>query len=183
MNLREELIELLKAGRKTFPILRDRKARPYPTEIPWSVAELAYSVYSSRYGNSQSLQTLANRGGFHPGEMDDFLPDWRERCDENAALRAEKDSIFKTLMAREQEIGRLQSHIARLEKANQVMRDGLEFYGDPNRWFKDKTQSSAQSIGGDTMDDVGCDTLKCGGRARTALTQARQIMEQTDGQG
>lgn len=76
------------------------QTHPHPRQIPWSVAELAYSVYSSRYGDSQSLEQLAERQGFGPEEMDDFLPDWRERCNEIAALReqlASKDALISRL--------------------------------------------------------------------------------------
>jgi hypothetical protein len=82
---------------KLFPIQRDRDAKPHPMRIPWSVAELAYSVYSARYGTSQSLETLAERGGFGAGEMDKFLPDWRDRCDEIIRLRAENTRFRKLL--------------------------------------------------------------------------------------
>ncbi len=70
-----------------FPIQSQRGAKPHPIEIPWGVAELAYSVYASRFGRSQSLEELARRGGFGPGEMDMFLPDWRDRVDELVGLR------------------------------------------------------------------------------------------------
>lgn len=66
--------------RKMFPIQTERGAPPHPLLIPWHIAELAYSVYASRYGTSQSLERLAERGGFGPSEMDIFLPDWRDRC-------------------------------------------------------------------------------------------------------
>lgn len=66
---------------RMFPIQGDIDAKPFPTRIPWSIAELAYSGYMSRFGSDQSLEALASRGGFHPKEMDRFLPDWRERCD------------------------------------------------------------------------------------------------------
>lgn len=66
---------------KLFPIQSERKAKPHHLNIPWSVAELAYSVYSARYGREQSLERLAERGGFYPSEMDELLPDWRNRCD------------------------------------------------------------------------------------------------------
>lgn len=49
-----------------------------PTSIPWSLAEKAYEVYSSKYGTSQSLERLAERGGFGLGELDEFVPGWRE---------------------------------------------------------------------------------------------------------
>jgi hypothetical protein len=74
---------------KPFPVMRQRDAKPHPMHIPWSVAELAYSVYARRYGTSQSLSRLAERGGFAPSELDDYLPDWRERCSEVAALKKE----------------------------------------------------------------------------------------------
>lgn len=64
---------------KTFPIQSKRGAAPHPTRISWETAELAYSVYASEYGRGQSLERLAERGGFGPGEMDMFLPDWRTR--------------------------------------------------------------------------------------------------------
>lgn len=69
---------------KMFPIQRTYKrgTRPYPTKIPWEIAELAYSVYVNDHsGGNQSIEKVAERGGFGPEEMDLFLPDWRERCD------------------------------------------------------------------------------------------------------
>lgn len=49
--------------------------------IPWEVAEEAYRVYAAKYGTSQSLQRLAERGGFGVGEMDMFAPGWREKVE------------------------------------------------------------------------------------------------------
>lgn len=46
--------------------------------IPWSVAEDAYVAYAARYGDSQSLERLAERGGFGLGELDELVPGWRE---------------------------------------------------------------------------------------------------------
>lgn len=68
---------------KMFPIQRsyNRGVPAYPMLIPWSVAELAYSVYASQNGTGQSLVRLGERGGFGPEEMDELLPGWRERCD------------------------------------------------------------------------------------------------------
>lgn len=85
---------------RTFPILRGSgrdNDKPHPTSIPWSIADLAYSVYSARYGHGQSLEGLAQRGGFGAREMDEFVPDWRERSSEVTELRnrlaeAEKDA-------------------------------------------------------------------------------------------
>jgi len=85
-------IERLRTPRM-FPIQSQRGAKPHPLMIPWAIAELAYSVYSQRYGREQSLEGLAERAGFGPGEMDDFLPDWRERCDALAESRRELQRV------------------------------------------------------------------------------------------
>ncbi len=66
-----------------FPIIPDRNKNstvaPHPMSISWATAELAYSVYVQRHGDDQSLERMAERGGFGAIEMDMFLPDWRER--------------------------------------------------------------------------------------------------------
>jgi hypothetical protein len=62
--------------------------------IPWSLAERAYEGYVKRCGGSasQSLQRLAERGGFYASEMDEFAPGWRAFDQEMARLIvAEKD--------------------------------------------------------------------------------------------
>lgn len=61
-----------------FPILRGLWPVPEgPTDIPWAVAEKAYEEYARRYGREQSLERLAERGGFDVWEMDDLYPAWR----------------------------------------------------------------------------------------------------------
>ncbi|CAM3462694.1 hypothetical protein G4177_06270 [Corallococcus sp. ZKHCc1 1396] len=81
----------------TFPlqVTRDTKTEAGPTSIPWPVAEKAWATYSQRYGRDQSVERLAERGGFDWAEMDSFFPGWREATDawrllakENAALQA-----------------------------------------------------------------------------------------------
>lgn len=84
----------MSTGARLFPIQSERGAKPHPLRIPWHIAELAYSVYSGRYGRGQSLERLAERGGFGPGEMDMFLPDWRERC-EHDRLTAHADAAVQ----------------------------------------------------------------------------------------
>ena len=44
-----------------------------PSSIPWWLAEVVYAEYSRRYGTDQSLQVLANRGGFGRAEVVMFL--------------------------------------------------------------------------------------------------------------
>lgn len=40
-----------------------------PCTIPWWIAEIAYEWYSQRFGTDQSLQQLADRGGFGRDEL------------------------------------------------------------------------------------------------------------------
>ena len=63
---------------KRFPLLYSgQRPEGAPQWIPWWVAATAYEDYAARYGRSQSLQRLAERGGFAPEEMDVHLPGWR----------------------------------------------------------------------------------------------------------
>lgn len=97
---------------KLFPIqrrpLRHSDRPPHPVCIPWSVAELAYSVY----GHSQTLERIAERGGFGAGEMDTFLPDWIERCNEITQLKAEVERLTACLdlMTERGELWRIWQH-------------------------------------------------------------------------
>lgn len=43
------------------------------THIPWWLAEIAYKEYSRRYGRSQTLERLAERGGFGRDELINLL--------------------------------------------------------------------------------------------------------------
>lgn len=40
-----------------------------PGQVPWSIAEEAYKVYSGKYGTEQSLERIAERGGFGWSEL------------------------------------------------------------------------------------------------------------------
>ena len=58
--------------------------------IPWSVAEQAFLGYVKKYGQGQSLETIAKRGGFGVEELDEFHPEWREHIrlrEENKRLK------------------------------------------------------------------------------------------------
>jgi hypothetical protein len=61
-------------GEKMFPIQSDTtRERPYETlpssEVPWWLAKVAWAVYESKYGKSQSMERMAERGGFGRGEF------------------------------------------------------------------------------------------------------------------
>jgi len=75
---------------KRFPIQVKVGRAHGKAYIPWEIAEEAYAVYSGKYGTSQSLERLAERGGFSDGELDIFIPGWRERVE---PLNAAKSRI------------------------------------------------------------------------------------------
>ncbi len=86
-NERNGLMAKLAAAPRTFPI-QTEPSNPSPVRsVPWSVAERAYGAYSARFGKDQSLERLAERGGFGAGEMDMFAPGWRDEVSELARLR------------------------------------------------------------------------------------------------
>ena len=86
------------SDQKKFPIMREKDAKPHPISIPWSIAELAYSGYRARFGDDQSMEVLAGRGGFAPSEMDQWLPNWREQCSEILQLRIKYDKAIDELL-------------------------------------------------------------------------------------
>ena len=46
---------------------------PPPSRIPWWLAEEAYAYYSERFGTDQSIERLAQLGGFGREELLHFL--------------------------------------------------------------------------------------------------------------
>lgn len=63
---------------KPFKVLTENGRHPRAT-IPMTAAIQAYAVYSGKYGRSQSLETIGERGGFARSELDAFIPGWREK--------------------------------------------------------------------------------------------------------
>jgi hypothetical protein len=87
-------------GKRTFPLQRPLSSsdtKPGPRMIPWEIAERAYAEYAKRYGTSQSLERLAERGGFDVGEMDMLLPSWRNEVDVFHKLVRERDEARTSL--------------------------------------------------------------------------------------
>lgn len=58
---------------RPFPIQGNLQPKQPRSHIPWWLAEEAYAFYSSRYGKDQSLERLAERGGFGREELLAFL--------------------------------------------------------------------------------------------------------------
>lgn len=90
---------------RMFPLqAAGRDEKPGPRQIPWSIAEQAYGSYSAQYGDRQSLERLAQRGGFSPGEMDMFYPQWRQEVSEITQLARRVADLEKQLAAREAQL-------------------------------------------------------------------------------
>lgn len=49
--------------------------------VPWGLAERAYERYAQLYGRSQSLERLAERGGFGLAELGFLLRGYEKRSD------------------------------------------------------------------------------------------------------
>jgi len=72
---------------KTFPIQADYRHGKEAGEIPWWLAEEAYREYEHRYHNGQTLERLAERGGFSSGELLDLLRNTGDNKKEAKELR------------------------------------------------------------------------------------------------
>lgn len=55
------------------PDTPSRRTLPEFKSCSWALAERAYAVYASRYGKLQTLERLAERGGFGALEMIELL--------------------------------------------------------------------------------------------------------------
>lgn len=62
---------------RPFPIQAEYGSGPWGRQnacsIPWWLAEEAYQHYAELYGNNQSLERIAERGGFGRKELIDLL--------------------------------------------------------------------------------------------------------------
>lgn len=68
----------------------------WPMGIPWELHLEAYAAYSKKWAPQPAMIEGGCRGGFSTGELDDFIPGWRDRAlgitalhEEIARLRAE----------------------------------------------------------------------------------------------
>ncbi|HEY0955826.1 MAG TPA: hypothetical protein VGE36_13760 [Roseateles sp.] len=74
----------------------------YPGGIPWAIHLEAYAVYCQRWGAQPAMIDLEGRncrGGFSTGELDDFIPGWRDRVSEFGLLKAEVLALRAELSA------------------------------------------------------------------------------------
>lgn len=92
-------VRRVRAAFPEFPlqVTRDTKTKPGPVSVPWVVAERAWAAYSQIYGRDQSVERLAERGGFDWAEMDRLFPGWREATDAWKRLESELNSAQQDL--------------------------------------------------------------------------------------
>lgn len=86
MTARE--IEALARDMCRFPDIR-APVQGYPGGIPWEMHMRAYVEYAKKWSSQVALIDLYGRGcrgGFSTGELDDFIPGWREQLSERTAL-------------------------------------------------------------------------------------------------
>ena len=72
----------------------------YAQGIPWDMHLDAYNAYCKKYGRQDALIDLEGRGcrgGFGVGELDMFIPGWREKLSLVGKLNAEIESLRKQL--------------------------------------------------------------------------------------
>lgn len=76
----------------------DNKRAPvqgWAAGIPWELHLEAYSAYCKKYGPQQALIEGGCRGGFGTGELDVFIPGWRERSSVLTAALARVHALTK----------------------------------------------------------------------------------------
>lgn len=60
-------------GVRMFPMLHDEP------KIPWTLAEYIYEMYSTLHGKQQTLERIAERGGFGWAEIPFMIKDFKRR--------------------------------------------------------------------------------------------------------
>lgn len=120
VELEQEVADLKKSKRR-FPIMsegtRAEGYRAHPP-IPWAVAERAYATYTAQYGDDQTLERMAERGGFGCFEMDQFAPGWEEECTAVAELELRLKDAQKVIAHGGPENARLITEVGELELEN-----------------------------------------------------------------
>lgn len=83
-------------GEKIAPV------QGYVAGIPWSMHLRAYDAYCKMYGPQEAMIDLEGRncrGGFGVGELDMFIPGWRDELSEMTRLKSEVERLRAVLKA------------------------------------------------------------------------------------
>ena len=78
---------LLDAIDKHVDANRMAPVQGYSAGIPWTMHLRAYDAYCKMYGKQQAMIEGWCRGGFSTGELDIFIPGWREEIAEINSVR------------------------------------------------------------------------------------------------
>lgn len=127
-SLSAEVERLKKPKEKIAPV------QGWPQGIPWSLHLEAYAAYSKKWAPQPALVDLEGRncrGGFSVGELDEFIPGWRERASELAAVKAEVERLKTNAAAAVNEY-------AQLEAERDQLRSQLEAQGEAVAFVKFK---------------------------------------------
>lgn len=74
-------------------IERRAKVQGFIQGIPWSLHLRAWDAYKKKWNSSQSAERIHERGGFSDGELDDFIPGWRDEVSTITRLESELQSL------------------------------------------------------------------------------------------
>ncbi len=112
----EGCVRRVRAQYKEFPLQASRRkgTQPGPLSVPWAVADKAWQAYHQKWHSDQSVERLAQRGGFGWCEMDDFFPGWREATDTWRLLAAENARLKEALALGEGQRGQGGAALTRL---------------------------------------------------------------------
>lgn len=105
--------------------LPERKMAPvqgWPQGIPWSLHLEAYAAYCKKWSPQPALIDLEGcncRGGFGTKELDEFIPGWRGRALEIAALRQQLAHAAAVSAAKDAEIAGLRKALAAAIRQNE----------------------------------------------------------------
>lgn len=159
---------------KRFPIQVQKGAAAHPLTISWALAEKAYSVYDANYGfGSQTLERLAERGGFAPSEMDMFLPGWREMETENATLRAEVERLKERLR---DFVAKENAELAALHDERNAALAQVEALKKERDDFKWKYENESNRIGATRLAEINA--LRA--RSEAAESEATRLKAERD---
>ncbi len=87
-ELLEEAADEIERLRKDEGKIRRAPVQGFAAGIPWEMHLRAYDAYSKKWAPQKALIEGGCRGGFSVGELDRFIPGWREELLEISRLRA-----------------------------------------------------------------------------------------------